>query len=407
MSEKRRDNRNRILKDNEMQRPDGRYMYAYIDPLTQKRHFVYSWKLERHDKMPAGKRPDISLREKEQQIAQDIFNGVCQDKNMSVIKLVEMYLEQKNNVRNTTRYGYGTVMNVLKKEPFGNKKIKSITVMDAKHFLVYLQKEKKKSYSSVKTIRGVLRPAFQMAYESDLIRKNPFAFELADLLIDDSVKREALTLKQERTFLEFVKNDEHFSQYYDGMFILFKTGLRIAEFCGLTIKDIDLKERTINVEKQLQYTGKKKKYVQPMPKTESGKRVLPMTNEVYEAFKRVLANRKVPKVEEMVDGVSWFIWLNTKGTVTPPYYWEKKFNYAVSKYNSIYKLQLPNITPHICRHTYASNLAKSGVSVKTLQYMMGHSDVSTSLQIYTHYHLEDVRADIDSKCNQSGEVKKA
>ena len=99
-----------------------------------------------------------------------------------------------------------------------------------------------------------VRPAFQMAVEDDLLRKNPFEFQLCTVVVNDSVTRQAITKEQEELFLEFIRNDDHYSKYYNGMFILFKTGLRISEFCGLTVKDIDLQERKINVNHQLQRT---------------------------------------------------------------------------------------------------------------------------------------------------------
>ena len=71
----------------------------------------------------------------------------------------------------------------------------------------------------------MLRPAFRMALDDELIRRNPFDFELATVLVNDSVTREAITRKQERKYLEFVKNDARFNKYYEGIFILFKTGL--------------------------------------------------------------------------------------------------------------------------------------------------------------------------------------
>ena len=71
------------------------------------------------------------------------------------------------------------------------------------------------------------------------------------------------------------------------------------------------------------------------------------------------------------------------------YQWEKKFQRSVEKYNKIYKVELPKITPHICRHTYCSNMAKSGMNPKTLQYLMGHSDISVTMNTYTHWGLED------------------
>jgi integrase len=81
----------------------------------------------------------------------------------------------------------------------------------------------------------------------DLIRKNPFGFELVNVIVNDSVRREAVTRKQEREFLRFIKEDAHFCKYYDAIFILFNTGLRISEFCGLTKSDLDFKNKRIRL----------------------------------------------------------------------------------------------------------------------------------------------------------------
>ncbi len=281
----------------------------------------------------------------------------------------------------------------MKEDAFGKKKIADIKTSEAKMWLIELQ-DGGRSYSSIHSIRGVVRPAFEMAVEDDLLRKNPFDFELATVLINDSVKRDALTAKQERDFLKFIKEDEYFNQFHDGMFILFKTGLRISELCGLTIRDIDLQERTIDINKQLQYTGGKKAYIE-QTKTTAGTRVLPMSDEVYEAFKRIISSRKKPKVEQMIDGVSGFLFLDDKGKPMLAYQWEKKFQHSVEKYNKIYKVELPKITPHICRHTYCTNMAKSGIAVKTLQYLMGHADIATTLNVYTHLKLEDAKDELE------------
>lgn len=70
-------------------------------------------------------------------------------------------------------------------------------------------------------------------------------------------------------------------------------------------------------------------------------------------------------------------------------HWEHRFNHMVKRYNDIYRVQMPNITLHVCRHTYCSNMAKSGMNPKTLQYLMGHSDIGVTLNTYTHLGLED------------------
>lgn len=93
-------------------------------------------------------------------------------------------------------------------------------------WLIKLQQVDGRGYSSIHSIRGVLRPAFQMAVDDDLIRKNPFGFELASVIVNDSVTREAITRK--RDLLKFIKEDRHFSRYYDAIYILFHTGLRIS-----------------------------------------------------------------------------------------------------------------------------------------------------------------------------------
>ena len=81
---------------------------------------------------------------------------------------------------------------------------------------------------------GIGEKKLRKPADDDSIRKNPFEFQLATVVANDSVTREAITRKQERAFLEFIKGDKHFSQYYDGIYILFRTGLRISEFAGLT-----------------------------------------------------------------------------------------------------------------------------------------------------------------------------
>ena len=397
MSEKRRDNKNRILRNGESQRKDGRYAYKYTDA-TGKQQFVYSWKLEKTDKLPEGKRDCLSLREKEKQILRDLDDQIApRGGEMTVLALVQKYLLQKTGVRPNTEAGYQTVVNILKKEKFGGMRIDRVKISDAKCWLIQLQ-QNGRSYSSIHSIRGVVRPAFQMAVDDDLIRKNPFEFQLATVIVNDSVTREAITRKQERAFLEFVKNDKHFSRYYEGIYILFKTGLRISEFVGLTLADLDMKNRTITVDHQLQRTSKME-YVIEATKTTSGTRVLPMTDDVYACFERIIANRKAPKVEPIIGGKWGFLYLDKNGMPMVALHWEHYFKHICQKYNSIYKVQMPKVTPHVCRHTYCSNMAKSGMNPKTLQYLMGHSDIGVTLNTYTHIGFDDAQKELKRVVN--------
>ena len=394
MSEKRRDNKGRILHNGEMQMPDGRYRFKYVD-LNGEERVEYSWKLDKNDKIPVGKRESLSLREKEKAIQKNMFYQVAPDASrLTVLELVERYVSTKTGVRHTTEVGYRTVMNLLKKDPFGSKKIDTVRKSDAKTWLIKLQKEKGKSYSSIHNIRGVVRPAFKLAYDDDLIPKNPFDFPLVDVVVNDSVKRDALSREDERRFLKFVEEDPHFSQYYEGIYILFNTGLRISEFCGLTISDIDFKKHTINVDHQLQKKGKIGYYIEET-KTESGKREIPMEKDVEDCFKKVIKNRKPPKKEPVIDGYTGFLYFDKNGSVMHALHWEHYFKHIRNKFNGIYKKEIPLVTPHVCRHTYCSKKANSGMNPVVLQYLMGHSDISVTYNVYTHTKLEDAMAEID------------
>lgn len=382
----RRDSKHRVLRRGESIRADGKYQFKYH--INGKPHFVYSWRLEPTDKLPQGKKPCLSLRELEKQIGYDLDTQMdLMGKNITVEELVERYLRTKTGVRDSTRAGYKTVQRILQKEAFGGKKIAQIKVSDAKLFLIKLQSDGR-GYSSIHSIRGVLRPAFQMAVDDDVLHKNPFGFELATVIVNDSVTREAITKDQMRKFLKFIHDDNVYCKYYEVVYILFHTGMRISEFCGLTLKDIDLENRIINIDHQLLRTSEMK-YVIEATKTNAGTRKLPMTEDVFRCFQAIIEDREKPRFEKMVGGHTGFLFTDKDGMPLVAMHWEHRFNNMVKRYNDIFRVQMPNVTPHVCRHTYCSNMAKSGMNPKTLQYLMGHSDIGVTLNTYTHLGLED------------------
>lgn len=278
MSEKRRDNRNRILREGEYQRTDGRYRYRYIDEDGKEKN-VYSWHLDKNDPTPRGKKRELSLREKEKQIQADLFDHiVTRGGNYTVVELVEKYTSLKTGVGHNTKAGYKTVINILNREAFGKQRIDKVRLSDAKAWLIKLQQVDGRGYSSIHSIRGVLRPAFQLAVDDDLIR--------------------------------------------------------------------------------------------------------------------ILANRVAPKIEPMVDGYAGFLFLDKNDKPMVALHWEKYLEHIIEKYNKIYRIQMPKVTPHVCRHTFCSNMAKSGMNPKTLQYIMGHSDISVTLNVYTHVQFDDAQAEL-------------
>lgn len=369
MSEKRKDKKGRVLKEGESQRSDGSYQYRYTD-IKGKRKYVYAPTLK-------------ELRDKEAEIHKVVFdNGLnyCAGE-ITVLELVEKYLKQKQGMRYNTQINYGFVLGVLKDEEFAYRQIRTVKKSDVKEWFIKLKSDGRR-YSTIQSIRGVLRPAFEMAVEEDILKKNPFAFKLTDIVPDDTIERVPLTEEEEKRFLDYLKEDKCRIRYYDPVVILLGTGMRISELCGLTIHDIDFARRRVHVERQLVRT-KHCEYYLEKPKTESGERYIPMSDDVYQAFKRVLRDRVKPKVEVVVGGKSGFLFLDKDEKPKVAGHFEHALKRIVDKYNKTHFDQL-TVTPHILRHTFCTKLARAGMPVKELQYLMGHSDVGTTLRIYTH-----------------------
>lgn len=388
---KRRDNKNRVLRTGESVRKDGKYQFKYS--MNGKPRFLYSWRLEPADSLPQGKRPSISLREKEKRLFLDLDSGMdIVAQRMKVFDLVMRYLATRTDVRPSTRIGYDYVTNILEKESFSGRRIGDIRISDAKLLLVKLSKEGK-GYSTIRAVRGVLRPAFQMAVDDDILLKNPFGFELAEVIRNNSRTREAISREQMIRFLRFIHDEDRYSRYYEAVYILFHTGLRISEFCGLTMKDIDLDNHILNVDHQIQKIPEIGIVVQPT-KSYYGKRRLPMTPDVERAFISIMEDREYLPGEKWIGGYSGFLFIDEEGLPQLAVHWEHRFNRMVGRYNELFVDQMPNITPHVCRHTYCTNMARAGMNPKTLQYLMGHSGIEVTMNVYTHLGLEDAASEL-------------
>ena len=380
MSDKRRDHKGRVLKTGESQRVDLRYEFRYKDARGQRRS-IYSMDLK-------------ALRAKEEEVLSAAKAGIDYAAGqITVLELVERYTSLKNGVRYNTKVGYGFVMGILRKEDFGCRMVNTIKTSDAQLWLIKLQRDGK-GYSSIQSIKGVLKPAFQMACNEDVILKNPFDFKLADVVVNDSQHRVALTLEQLHTWMEFIRTDRTYKKYYDEFVVLLGTGMRVSEFCGLTKSDIDFENRRIRVDHQLVRERGGKYYVEKT-KTEAGRRFIPMTPEVYESLKRIVTNRKALKVEHVIDGYSGFILLDKDDKPKVALHIENEMRWAMHKYELLHPDEpLPHITPHVLRHTFCTNMANAGMNVKGLQYLMGHSDAEVTMNIYTHASYDFAKAEI-------------
>ena len=375
MAGKRKDRNGRVLKTGENQRKNGTYDYRYTDSYGKVR-CIYAKTLE-------------ELRKKEATIQRDLADGIDYAAGeISVADLVDRYMSLKRDIGHNTKRAYGTVMNRIKESEFGQMKVRNVKLSDAKRFYIDLHDTGSKR-NTISIYHSVLRPTFEMAVDDDMIRKNPFKFKVADIIPDDAVKRTALTKQQQENYLRFIQENGQ-DNYYDDIVILMGTGLRVSELYGLTKKDVDFKKRLIFIDHQLCRTAEKPYFVKS-PKTSSGVRCIPMSDVVYMALKRVAANRQSPTVELLVDGYSGFLFLDKAGMPKVAMHLENYMRGMQKKMERIYGKSFPRVTPHVLRHTFCTNMQRAGIDVKSLQYLMGHSNVSVTLDVYTHVDFQAVQ----------------
>ena len=373
MSEKRKDKKGRIFRSGEGQRPNKTYFYRYHRNGDKKWCYVYAPTLE-------------ELRQKEEEIQRDLLDGIdYAGGEITVAELVDRYINLRRGLKENSMRAYGSAINRIHADPFGSRMIRSVRLSDGKGWFVSLH-DKGLKQNTIGILQSVLRPAFEMAVDDDMIRKNPFKFKLSDVIPNDAYVRSALTKAQQERYLQFIR-DHGRDNYYDDIVILLGTGLRVSELYGLTKADIDFERRCVHIYKQLCRTADKPYFIAP-PKTSSGNRSIPMTDTVYMAFRRVLENRGHPKVEVMADGYSGFLFLNKDGKPKVAMHLENYMRGMQRKYVKKHGNTLPSVTPHVLRHTFCTNAQQAMLDVKSLQYLMGHSTASVTLDVYTHSDFE-------------------
>ena len=312
-------------------------------------------------------------------------------KKMTVCQLYAKQNSQRADVKRGTKKQREYLMGLLRDDPLGGKSIDAVKPSDAKEWAIRMR-EKGFSFQSISNYKRSLRAAFFIAIEDDCVRKNPFSFALNKVLEDDRGEKTVLTPEQEVSLIDFAQNDPVYQKYADELIILLGTGLRISEFCGLTT-NLDFRNRLIRVDHQLLRDSKNGYYIET-PKTKSGYREIPMSEPVYRALKRVLKNRG-KKTTITVDGYTNFLFLTCDGMPKVGLNYNGMLKNLVKKYNKHHKEQLPNITPHSLRHTFCTRMANAGMNPKALQYIMGHANITMTLDYYTHVDACSVKAEME------------
>ena len=373
----RKDHKGRKLRQVESQRADHTYMYRWTDR-SGKRECIYDDDLN-------------SLRRREQEIQKNLMNGLIFRK-VTLNEQIVTYLLIKKSLANSTLENYKYYFeHDIRDSRIGNMLVTDIRKSD---ILLFYKSRSDAGYKNgtIQILHKIIHPALDLAVDDCLIHKNPADGCLKEYP-EDSEEKYALSLQEEKEFLDRLEIRSDLKQYYPFYAIMLRTGLRIGEMIGLTWADVDMKQKTISVNHQLLYrtkNGKTQYYCSSQTKTKSGMRELPMSKEVYDLFRK--QRRSLMQIDRdmtfSVDGYSDFVFLSPKtGRALYPANVRRQLNLIVAM-NDEREIELPHITPHILRHTACSRYAEAGLDLKIIQYLMGHTDIKTTMKVYNHVDME-------------------
>ena len=406
--EKRKDNKGRILRDGEYQKSDGRYEFRYPDHNGELKS-VYSWRLVETDKVPTGKRKTDSLRMMEKAIKRDLEDGIIVQKNLTLNNLWGNHIEQKTELKPSTLTNYKYMYKKYVQDEIGNMNITNIKYSTMKKFFNELIRDKGFKPNSVEILYTILHPIFTVAVRDGYIRTNPTDGIIAELKKShnwEKPKRHALTEPQQAAFIDYVANHDTYNHWLPLFTALLGTGCRIGEMLGLRWEDIDWKEGIINISHNLIYrqqdSGKCEFHI-TTPKTRNGIRDIPMFKDVRKALTQERVRQmEIGFCQDEIDGYSGFVWQNRYGHVENPHNCNRAIKRIIRDYNaeeaeSAKKehrepLLLPNFSVHNLRHTFCTRLCENETDLKLIQEIMGHADITTTMDIYNESNTDRKKA---------------
>lgn len=386
--ERRKDDKNRVLKEGEYQRANGTFEYKWRDK-KGKRHSVYAKTLE-------------ELRNKEITVLRDVLDGIRTDRSdLTINDLYNIWVQLKKGLKDNTFQNYKYMYNQFVKSDFGNTKIVDLKRTDVRAFYNNLLDEKHLKVSTIDGIHTVLHQVLELGVEDDYLRYNPSDNALKELKRahnDDDIKKKALTIQEQELFENFLRESKQYNRWYPIFIVMIWTGMRVGEVTGLRWCDVNFEDETISVNHTLVYyskgKGKQCKFAVNTPKTKAGKRTIPMLAKVKEAL---LLEKKYQEecgisCNAIIDGYTDFIFVNRFGGVQHQGTLNKALkriirdcNYSVidKKQNDIEKaVLLPNFSNHSLRHTFTTRMCEKGVNIKVMQDILGHADAEITMGIY-------------------------
>lgn len=384
--ERRKDNKNRVLKEGEYQRSCGTYEFKWRDKRGN-RHSISAVTLE-------------ELREKEIDVLRDIMDGVRADKNnLTINDLYKSWIQVKRGLKDNTFSNYKYMYEMFVEPDFGKSKLIDLKRSDIRGFYNYLADERNVKVNTIDSIHTVLHQVLELGVEDDYLRYNPADNALKELKKARNIeaeKRRALTIPEQDLFEEFLSKQGQYHRWYPIFIIMLYTGMHVGEITGLRWEDIDLEEETISVNHTLVYFDKRNEerctFAINTTKTKSGERIIPMLPKVKNAFlmEKQYQEELGLKSKAVVDGYRNFIFVNRFGNVQHQGTLNKALrriirdcNYDVlDRDHSGEATILPKFSNHSLRHTFTTRMCEAGVNIKAMQSILGHADAETTLDIY-------------------------
>ncbi len=390
MAKARKDNKGRALWKGESQRQsDMMYVYTYTDPFGRRR-YVYAKEL-------------VRLREKEKKLAKDQLDGldVYAAGNADLNFVFERYISTKTELRRTTYSNYTYMYDHFVRDGFGRRRIGGIKYSDVLYFYYHLINEMKLQINTLETIHTILHPTFQLAVRDDIIRNNPSNGVMAEIKKKTGKNhgvRHALTLEQQRAFMNYTSNNPVFCHWAPLFTVLLGTGCRIGEVIGLRWEDLDFEKRLININHSVTYYPRrgdttKCEFAVSLPKTGAGIRTIPMMEAVYDAFQKEYEYQKESGFNATVlEGMTGFIFRNRFGNLHNP----QAVNRAIKRIRESYNAEeilnakkekrqpviIPHFSCHHLRHTFCTRFCENETNIKVIQAVMGHANIETTMDIY-------------------------
>lgn len=226
--------------------------------------------------------------------------------------------------------------------------------------------------TTINQTRIALYNMLDYAYQNDVIRKNPCNAMVKSNIGKESRKKEALTLEQQKLFVQGIKGTAYENQFR----FLLQTGLRTGELVGLKWSDIDFEKRTLTIARTMEYRHSTKEWRIGPPKSKSGQRTIPLTEEAL----AILKKQKSKNQSMDVIPIDWieFVFLSRKGEPV------KNSTYDTALFKVCDKMHIPRFSMHVLRHTFATRCIEAGMKPKTLQTILGHANIGITMNLYVH-----------------------